>query len=776
MKNTNMIALAMIVEGVEKEARPLIRCLQNVLPHVDKAFITVTHKKGEEPDKNVLEVLSLFKNIEVSHFEWVFDFSKARNFNFSQVPKEYEYILWCDADDVFHNLDKLVKIVKENKADAYTVQYAYHYDEDRMPDVVHLKTQIVKNDGCVEWAGSLHEDFKENRMLDIRLVNGVERRHMSKDDRFEQAAQRNYDISIKNISEDPRSFWNAGNSAKAVGKNEEALGYFEKFLTTSKSDEEKYLVNLRTSECHVLLGNMDSAITAVRNAIGLRPEYPDAYHLLGNIYYSQGKYEEARDMFISGLTKKPPVHSIIAYNPRDYDYNPLMGLAKAYFAVGMPQLAVIPLEGCLKIYPHNERIKKMVRTIRKEAKKADKVVELVSKLRKIRSKKELKKELDALPVDFRSHPQVCHLRNTNFIKKKSSGKDIAFFCGFTEREWTPKSVSEGIGGSEEAIIWLSRLLAKKGWNVEVFNNCGHKEQVFDGVKYKPFWSWNTRDKYDAVILWRSLKMLDYEINCDNVFVDLHDVIPAGELNEQRVKKVKKIFVKSDFHRSLFPHVPDDKFIIVPNGIDFGLFEGEHEKDKYLMINTSSPDRGLRGLVEMYGEVKKKVPNAKLAWAYGWDVWDIVHKGDEEKMKWKADTIELMRKEGVIDLGRIGHDKVAELYKKAAVFAYPTEFAEIDCISMTKAMAAGAIPVCTDFAALGSKKGVFVHSELTKDNWCPAGRFDFSLTERRDEWIEKVVKTLNEGYTVDDMRSSAKCYDWSVIVDIWDTWLASSLQA
>ena len=54
-----------------------------------------------------------------------------------------------------------------------------------------------------------------------------------------------------------------------------------------------------------------------------------------------------------------------------------------------------------------------------------------------------------------------------------------------------------------------------------------------------------------------------------------------------------------------------------------------ERDKWLMINTSSPDRGLKRAVEIYKELKKEYPLLKMKWAYGFGVFDVVHSGNTE---------------------------------------------------------------------------------------------------------------------------------------------------
>ena len=162
-----MIALALIVKGSDKEAESLNTCLQNVSPYVDGIFITITQKNEK------VEGVAKNYNAIISHFEWCNDFSKARNYNFSQVPIEYDYILWCDADDAFRGLENLTGVIKQHPADAYSMNYLYAFDEWNNPIVVHPKTQIVKNDGCVKWEGSLHEDFSPTRELKTYFIKDI---------------------------------------------------------------------------------------------------------------------------------------------------------------------------------------------------------------------------------------------------------------------------------------------------------------------------------------------------------------------------------------------------------------------------------------------------------------------------------------------------------------------------------------------------------------------------------------------------------------------------
>lgn len=768
------LALCLIVKGDEREAEYLKECLKTITS-VDKVFITGTYKKDISETKPVEQVANFF-GAEFSTFKWTNNFSEARNYNFSQVPREYEYIVWCDADDIWRNSDKLRETIENNpRTDTFALWYLYAFDGKGNPVVVHQKTRVIRNDGSIKWIGRLHEDFTTNRNIVSEFIKGIDVIHTADDVHFEQAKGRNLEVALAQLEDlpnDPRSYWNAGNSYKAAGHNLESIEMFDKFFELSQSEEEKYIAHLRQGENYMDLGKTNKAIDHMRTAIGLRPEYPDAYLKLGKIFKDIGRNGDAVEYIKNGLRKPIPYHTIIVFNPREYDYIPFMHLSEVYTSMGQPKLALECLKTMHKIIAE-DGLKKLIQHTEKLVKKYNKLEKKLVQLEKMDDAK-LKLALEKLEPEFQSHPMVCRLRNTRFVKTESTGKDIAYFCGMTSGEWNPRIAEEkGVGGSEEAVIHLSKRWAKQGYNVTVYNSCGYKEEVFDGVTYKPFWMFNARDKHDVVICWRNLHLADLNLNTTKLFIDVHDMIKPGEFTEERLKKVDKVFLKSNFHRSVFPTIPDEKVVIVPNGIDTSVFEGDFEKDPYLIVNTSSPDRSLSSFIEGFKKVKEKVPKAKAIWAYGWDVFDSVHASNPQLMEWKEEIVKKMKEtEGFTNAGKLSHGEVAKLYQRGSVFGYPSEFAEIDCISLSKAMAAGCYPVTTDFAAMGDKKGhggIFLRSQKDKDTWCLPNQFDFAY-QNTDEWADAVIEALEgDVEDTDYMRDWAlEEFDWDKITNIWSS--------
>jgi len=118
-----------------------------------------------------------------------------------------------------------------------------------------------------------------------------------------------------------------------------------------------------------------------------------------------------------------------------------------------------------------------------------------------------------------------------------------------------------------------------------------------------------------------------------------------------------------------------------------------------------------------------------------------------------------------------------MYKNAQVFGYPSEFAEIDCISLTKAIACGAYPVTSDFAAMGEKAkygGHYIKTNKRHNTWYKPYQYDFSLDHDMDEWVTAVVKALS-GPNKLERDNILKDFNWVTVTKIWNNTLKGSLK-
>lgn len=188
--------------------------------------------------------------------------------------------------------------------------------------------------------------------------------------------------------------------------------------------------------------------------------------------------------------------------------------------------------------------------------------------------------------------------------------------------------------------------------------------------------------------------------------------------------------------------------------------------KYDIGYFSSADRGLDVLLEMIPKIEEKLGRKVTScWAYGWNTYDKFHAQNPQKMKWKWQVIRKMNSVGMEARGRLSHQELADLMKQSDVWAYPTYFPEIHCITALKAQASGMRPVTTGFAAL--QETVF-YDEKSIDNI-------LDNPEAQAEFVDRVVGTLKTPRDEKALQAKAKEVidktNWTEVAKVWSEALA-----
>ena len=180
-----------------------------------------------------------------------------------------------------------------------------------------------------------------------------------------------------------------------------------------------------------------------------------------------------------------------------------------------------------------------------------------------------------------------------------------------------------------------------------------------------------------------------------------------------------------------------------------------------IIYTSSYDRGLQHLLEMWSDIRKAVPDAELEVFYGWQLFDKFYHNNPSSMAWKAKIVEMLGQEGIVKHGRLTQPELAKEMETCGIWAYPTHFGEINCISAIKAQAYGCEPVVVNYAALketvqyGKKVEGDIYDEETKEvfkNYLINALLDPMSDEKREE----MMKWAKEKYSWDKLAT-----EWGV---------------
>lgn len=188
----------------------------------------------------------------------------------------------------------------------------------------------------------------------------------------------------------------------------------------------------------------------------------------------------------------------------------------------------------------------------------------------------------------------------NCSEHRLSRPSLAFICYHTIPQWWDGHLPPGTAGSEEAVVEIARCFAAIGWRVVVFNNCGLTERTINNVQYIPLQHYQVANHFDVTVVWRTPSSFDRSIKSTAKYLWLHDEVPQKELTPERVSRLTKMIVVSNFQRELWPHIPDHKFLVSTNGIDSGQITREEAsvvamRDPKRCLYASAPDRGISGL-------------------------------------------------------------------------------------------------------------------------------------------------------------------------------------
>ncbi len=171
-------------------------------------------------------------------------------------------------------------------------------------------------------------------------------------------------------------------------------------------------------------------------------------------------------------------------------------------------------------------------------------------------------------------------------------------------------------------------------------------------------------------------------------------------------------------------------------------------------------RGLECLLEMWPAIRKQVPDATLDVYYGWESW-VGLQGEDDFYHRMEKRFEDLAEHGVTVHGRVSHDELAKAMSEIQVWAYPTEFPEIHCITALKAQEAGCYPVVTNVAAL---------NETVQSGVKIATKKIYTDEYKQEKFIEAVVEALRENRT----GTSVPDTDWSDVARRWDAHIKKEL--
>lgn len=349
---------------------------------------------------------------------------------------------------------------------------------------------------------------------------------------------------------------------------------------------------------------------------------------------------------------------------------------------------------------------------------------------------------------------------------------------------------QGLGGSESAVILVSRHLQEIGFEVTVYNNCKDSKSspgVYDGVRYID----NSDAKldetvYDIAIVSRTVAPFTnnewpFLHKAKKRILWLHDTFIEGDqfMEDLVVSgKIDHVFTLSDWHTSYIltcAHGRKRNYEVLKRSI-FQTRNGAvchipevdlSKKDPYQFVYNASATKGMIPLVEnIWPKIKKRIPQAKLSIIGGYYRFREGAEPDAQENT----VAQLAKRQDLKDLditftGVITQSEIAEILAKSWMMLYPGAFPETFGISTLESLLYKTPLVTTRFGAL---------EETAIDLACY--HIDYAIEPnslfpeiKKDQQIQKFLDKFFEAYSVPYLHQQKQNY-CDVVRDVagWDT--------
>ena len=589
------LALCLITKG-DSELDSVKRAVGSVIDYVSRVYITTNHTH-----KKTKKWCSLNEHIYHSHLDWDDDFSAQRNFNFSQVSSDIDYILWMDSDDIILNAGLLLDIAKISKSKNFdTVFFDYWYGArfDGEPsketfienEITHYRERLIRP-GSIVWKKRIHEspvpiDSQSYKFSKIEYSEEwpIAWLHLGADrqlslEKLQARMKRNQRLLEKELEEerelgeaDPRTILYLMKIYSESGDEETlstCIEMGEEYMSKSGWDQERGVCCRLMSKCCGKLGDHEKAKEYALNAIKEYPQSLTSYLYLARTYFNLGEYRNMKHWL--DLTKTMNLEDDPSAMKNILEAKVLTAelLLKYYHkAKRNPRKAWQMAKVLTELDPTEQnKINELVLFDKKELDIASEHIHMfMNYLIDIQQEALVPKIVESMPKEMRVLPFANGYYNKYVEPKVWGDKEICYYATFGRphfEQWDGNSLVKGIGGSETAVIRLSEEWVKEGYKVTVYGDPENECEI-NGVTYKPWYAFNSRDKFNIFIQWRNNSIVD-KISAKKTFIDLHDVTSASTYKPKE-KQVDRFMVKSNFHADYLEGINAERIEVISNGI------------------------------------------------------------------------------------------------------------------------------------------------------------------------------------------------------------------
>jgi glycosyltransferase involved in cell wall biosynthesis len=285
------IALCMIVKDEADNLRKL-------LPPVKEFFdeIVIVDTGSDDDSVDVAESVGA----KIFNFEWIDDFSAARNFAIENTTADW--VLSLDADEVVESDSfGLIKELIKTDVDAFKVNVVNHLKNG---ETVQFKLiRLFRNKPSIRYVGRVHEMVRGAEKVEESDVVVDHRGLLDAD--LEQKSEFYKGIIGKQLKDTPEDVRTLYLAAQAELNPDKSVAFLRKIALIDPTYKNVWF---KIANYELQKGNGKAALVAYEQSLKHNPDSPSAPNAVNNLavlYAKAGRAQDALSLLESAVTKWP---------------------------------------------------------------------------------------------------------------------------------------------------------------------------------------------------------------------------------------------------------------------------------------------------------------------------------------------------------------------------------------------------------------------------------------------------------------------------------------
>lgn len=354
-KSNHPVPISICMIG-KNEEQYLDRCLQCLVPLNCEIIFVDTGSTD-----NTVQIVSRYTD-HIYHFEWINDFSAARNYSLTKASHDWILIVDCDnflenPEDMYNALPSFLDTVKNHEKEVGVATICNHYLNNNEESISNDKEARFFSKSNCKYTGIIHEQI-------VSISGEPAPRYMTPfrffhvgyygADMEQKKANRNIPLLLKELEQSgpsPYTYYQLGKAYYSIKDYENALTYFDSGLAMDVDPSLSYVSQMVTTFGYTLLelGRHQDAL-CLEGVYETFDKHADFVFLMGIVYMKNGLFNEAIEQFKKATTL--PEGNVVGVN----SYMPLYNIGVIYECMGHTKDAIDYYSKCKDYSPAKQRL------------------------------------------------------------------------------------------------------------------------------------------------------------------------------------------------------------------------------------------------------------------------------------------------------------------------------------------------------------------------------------------------------------------------------------